>query len=347
MKLQILVPHFKETPEEMEPLLDSLALQQSVDFSEVGVIIAYDGPEATMLYDPDLSPYPRLPEVDSTIPASRYPFRIEHVLLPEHVGVSACRNAALDAATAEYVMFCDADDMFCDMCGLHIVFREIDNGGFDTLISCFREETRNPETGEPLYVNHDMDSTFVHGKVHRRAYLVDNGIRFNDNLTIHEDSYFNILTRELADQDRAKYCPMPFYLWKWRDSSVCRHDPDYILKTFNNMIDSNDALVSEFVRRTREDKARFFVGFMVMDAYYTMNKPEWLDKTHEGYRNAVERRFSEYFAKHERMWESLSAQERVQISVGVRQRSAMEGMLMESVTIDQWLDRVSRIEVEA
>ena len=30
MKLQVLVPHYSERPEEMEPLLDSLALQQSV-----------------------------------------------------------------------------------------------------------------------------------------------------------------------------------------------------------------------------------------------------------------------------------------------------------------------------
>lgn len=32
MKLQILVPHYKEQPEEMEPLLDSIAIQQAVDF---------------------------------------------------------------------------------------------------------------------------------------------------------------------------------------------------------------------------------------------------------------------------------------------------------------------------
>ena len=42
MKLQILVPHYRERTEEMEPLLDSIAIQQSVDFSEIGVIIAHD-----------------------------------------------------------------------------------------------------------------------------------------------------------------------------------------------------------------------------------------------------------------------------------------------------------------
>ena len=61
-----------------------------------------------------------------------------------------------------------------------------------------------------VYVNRDMDSTFVHGKVHRRRYLLKNKIRWNDNLTIHEDSYFNILCQNLTEN--AKYCPFPFYL---------------------------------------------------------------------------------------------------------------------------------------
>ena len=183
MKLQILVPHYKEASDEIEPLLDSIAIQQSVDLKEVGVIIAYDGEEAT-----------ELPEVEWS---EKYPFGILHIH-GDHQGVSATRNNALDHATADYVMFCDADDMFCHVCGFHIIFNEI-NIGFDTLTSCFIEESRNPETKEPLYINHDIDSTFVHGKVHRREYLTYNNIRFNPKLTIHEDSYFNILAQNMTE----------------------------------------------------------------------------------------------------------------------------------------------------
>lgn len=71
-------------------------------------------------------------------------------------------------------MFCDADDMFYNACGLYIIFREIENGGFDSLVSAFVEETRITETKELIYVNHDMDSTFVHGKVHNREFLLKN-----------------------------------------------------------------------------------------------------------------------------------------------------------------------------
>lgn len=320
MKLQILVPHYKETAEEIKPLLDSIAIQQQVDFSEVGVIICHDGEDIDALT------------------FCEYPFKVEQIW-QEHKGVSAARNAALDHATADYVMFCDADDMFCHACGLFVIFQEAEIG-FDTMTSCFMEQTKMPD-GKMTFINHDMDSTFVHGKVHRRGYLIDKNIRFNPNLTIHEDSYFNILAQNLTEE--AKYCPTPFYLWRWRDASVCRHDKDYILKTYNNMLDSNDALVDEFSRRGHDDKARFYIGFMIMDAYYTLNKKEWTSKTNKAYRDAVEARFADYYKKHKKQWDKLSEQEKMMISNGVRTRSVTEGMPMESITINEWLKHVTKI----
>lgn len=316
MKLQILIPHYKETADEIKPLLDSIAIQQNVDFNEVGVIICHDGVK------------------DLDIPS--YPFKIKQIH-QKHKGVSAARNACLDHATAEYVMFCDADDMFMNVCGLYMLFREFETG-FDTLVSVFVEETRHPETKEIVYINHDMDSTFVHGKVHRREYLVKNKIRFNDNLTIHEDSYFNILAQSLTVN--AKYCQVPFYLWKWRDNSVCRHDPKYILKTYNNMLDSNTALIAEFLSRGRQDKAMFYAVIMIFDAYYTMNKPDWINQENKEYRGKTEKRFATYYKKHADLWNSMPIMDKMQISNQIRSRSINEGMQMEAVTVEEWLKHI-------
>ena len=181
MKLQILIPQYRETDDIIKPLLDSIALQQNVDFDQIGVIICNDGTDVRL----------------SDKLLRSYPFDIQYHLEP-HRGVSGTRNACLDYATADYVCFCDADDMFFNACGLYIIFREIASGGFDSLVSAFVEESRNPADKSPLYVNHDMDSTFVHGKFHRRQYLLDNNIRWNDALTIHEDSYFNCLCQKLS-----------------------------------------------------------------------------------------------------------------------------------------------------
>jgi len=325
MKLQILVPHYKETAEVIKPLLDSIAIQQNVDFSDIGVIICHDGDEAKD-FDEDF--------IDS------YPFLIEQVR-QEHAGVSAARNTCLDNATADYVMFCDCDDMFYNACGLWILFREINQGVFDSLTSCFVEETRLPETKEVTYINHEMDSTFVHGKVHRRKYLIDKNIRWNPKLTIHEDSYFNILCQNLSTN--VKYCATPFYLWKWRDESVCRHDPKYILKTYRNMIDSNDALVAQFIQRKVMDKAYFFIAFMIFDAYYTMNKPEWINQENKEYRDDTERYFAKWYLKHKKMWKKIPTQDKMQISQQIRGRSVMEGMQLESMTVDEWLGHIEEL----
>ena len=324
VKLQILVPQYKETDEIIKPLLDSIEIQQNVDLkNDVGVIIVNDGTDVKLSEDF----------------LKGYSYKIEYYQ-NEHKGVSATRNACLDKATADYVMFCDADDMFFNACGLYIVFREIDKlGGFDGLISAFLEESRNPaDKSEVVYVTRDMDSTFVHGKFYKRSYLINNNIRFNPDLTIHEDSYFNCLAQKMSPN--IKYCPSPFYLWKWRDESVCRHDPKYILKTYNNMLDSNTALVKEFIKRRRFTDAQFYVTFMIYDAYFTMNKDEWINQENLEYRKATERRFKEYYVLFKEYYETVDQQVKAQIIMGVKNRMFQEGLLMETITFDNWIKHV-------
>ena len=323
MKLQILVPQYKETDEIVKPLLDSLAIQQNINFDEIGVIICNDGTDVFLTEDF----------------LNSYPFKVEYYKEP-HRGVSGTRNACLDYATAEYVMFCDADDMFYNACGLWIIFNEMETG-FDSFVSVFIEESREPETKKPTYINRVLDTTFVHGKVQRRQYLIDQKIRWNENLTIHEDSYFNILCQGLTDN--LKYCESSFYLWKWRDESVCRHDPKYLLKTYKNMLDSNDALIEQFLSRGREDKASYYSAFMIFDAYYTMNKPEWINQENKEYRDSTELRFSKYFKKYKSIWDNIQQGDKMFVSNAVRSRSVMEGMFMEAITISDWLKHIEEL----
>ena len=50
-KLQILVPQYKETIETIQPLLNSIALQQNINFEELGVIICNDGSDVLLNKD--------------------------------------------------------------------------------------------------------------------------------------------------------------------------------------------------------------------------------------------------------------------------------------------------------
>lgn len=325
MKLQFLIPQYEETDDIVKPLLDSIAIQQNVDFNEIGTIIVNDGTDIHLS--------------DELI--NGYPFKIEYHL-NKHKGVSATRNACLDYATADYVMFCDADDMFYNACGLWILFREMEIG-FDSLTSAFVEETRNPMNNNSVeYINHNIDSTFVHGKVHRRKYLLEQNIRWNDKLTIHEDSYFNILCQKLSSN--VKYCSTPFYLWKWRDASVCRHDPKYILKTYNNMLDSNTALVNEFISRDRKEDAMFYATMMIYDAYFTLNKKEWINQENQEYRLNVEKRFKKYYKTFKHLFNSVDEMTKNQIIVNLKNRFFGEGLIMENITFDDWMKHIQKLK---
>ena len=319
MKLQILVPQYNEDEEVIRTLLDSIQIQQAVDLeNDIGVIIVNDGSDVHLNGE----------YLDS------YTFPIEYHL-HEHKGVSATRNACLDYATADYVLFADADDMFFNACGLWIIFQQIEKG-FDSMVSIFVEEWKNRETGEYKFLNRERDNVFVHGKVHRRQYLLDKNIRWNENLMIHEDSYFNTLCQALSED--VIYVTSPFYLWRWRDASICRHDKKYILKTYSNLIDSNEALVHEFLHRDMKERAEAFCTMMIFDAYYTMNKPDWINQENKEYRDKVEERFSRYYRDNKDLWDEIDIERKMAISNNVRTRSVGEGMQMEKMTIDQWLE---------
>ena len=325
MKLQLLIPQYKETEDVIKNMLESIEVQQSVPMSEVGVIICNDGSDVKL----------------SKEFLDKFSYEIKYFAEP-HRGVSGTRNACLDHATADYVMFCDADDMFLTVCGLYIIFREIQMGGFDVMVSLFVEESKHPKTSEILYLNHPMDSTFVHGKVYRRKFLLENDVRWNDDLTIHEDSYFNCLAQKMTKE--VKYCQTAFYLWKWRDESVCRHDPKYILKTYNNMLESNTCLVNELLRRKKKDEATFYATSMIMDAYYTMNKKEWVNELNADYRLRTERRFKKYYLDFKELFEGIKEEQKAQIIMGIKNRMMQEGQLLETITFNDWIKHVLELE---
>lgn len=322
LKFQVLVPQYKETEDVLKPLLDSLALQQGVDFNDIGVVIVNDGYPESKLSDEFLS---------------KYPFKIEYYL-EEHRGVSGTRNACLDHATAEYIMFCDADDMFFSMVGLNIIFVEMDKG-FNSLTTKFYEEIKRD--GKTWFTEHKQDRTFVHGKFHKRQYLIDKNIRFNDSLTVHEDSYFNFMATTLADDPNTiKYSDVPIYLWKWRDDSVCRHDPLYMQKTYRNYLDSTTELSKQLIERGRPGNADTLICNIMFDTYYLMNTPSWLNQDNKEYRLATEKRFKEFYETFHERFDKVDKTVRLTISNQVRAGKINQGMEMEKQTFEQWIEYI-------
>ena len=306
--LSICVPHYTEPYETVKPLLDSLALQQGCDLSRIEVVIANDGGHRLELPD--------------------YPFPItQHD--QEHAGVSAARNLAFEKSCGEYVMWCDCDDMFLSMMGVFYIFKEIDKG-FDFLISSFVEEAALP-TGRLGFVVHEYDEVFMHGKVFRRAFLEENQIRFDPELTLHEDHYFNFLCKAVVKTGR--FCPTPFYLWKYREDSTARKDDKYLLATCDELLRSSRHLVEELLRRGLKQEAMRVYLDMVFEQYHIFNT--W--KGDDDLKAEKYPAFVEYFEAHRDIWDNCPKDIREQYQEACYKRMFGDGKPKLQKKLADWL----------
>lgn len=283
MKLQLIVPQYTETEEMIKPLLDSVAIQRGIDFSEISMIIVNDGTD--VILDKEL--------------LEKYPFHIDYYRI-EHKGVSGARNFALRMATADYVMFCDSDDKFYGDIGLWYILRTINEDGFDLLQAEFYEEIKMAD-GKYTYQPRKNDPVFVHGKVYRRLHLMEKRIFFDERLHVHEDANFNGLALQLAKD--VKVATIIYYIWCWRDDSTVRIDPLFGLKEYYKSIQNRILLMEECMERSLPDKAAYFCGQMVYDMFKTSLDPRWQQNEEElgevkAYLIAREREFYLRFQKY-------------------------------------------------
>ncbi|MBQ1465327.1 MAG: glycosyltransferase family 2 protein [Eubacteriaceae bacterium] len=325
MKLQILIPQFNETDDVVRPMLESIATQQGVDLqNDIGVIIGNDGSDVKL----------------SKGFLGSFPFPVQYICF-EHSGLPGTRGKLFELATADYVMFCDADDMFLSNLALYTIFSFMEKG-FDALVCDFMEEILDKKAGRSFFFPHKGDHTFVHGKIYRRQFLLDNQIVWHPDVKCHEDSGYNILAIKMAKELR--HCKVPLYLWKWREGSICRKDPLYVPKTYTRMIYSNGWLVKDFLDRGRLEEARYYVAVLVYGTYFMLNKPIWLDPMNAKYRYETEKCFQEYYREHKDLLRTLDPKVERGIIAGTKRRVLQEGVILEKFTFDDWIRHIENLE---
>lgn len=166
-----------------------------------------------------------------------------------------------------YVIFCDADDMFSNILGIRMILDTIKNNPFEVLMSVFTEELKTPDDNY-IYNQIDNNQIFIHGKVFNRKFLIDNNIRWGDDLLTHEDSYFNSLAISIAQNKR--YIPTPYYMWCWNDNSVSRSDKFYVIKTYHHLIKSASKLSEELLKRDKLVDSMTMFCVNIFQTYYIM-----------------------------------------------------------------------------
>ena len=265
-KLDIIIPHYKEDPMLMMPMFDILKIQRNVSFSDFRVLIVCDGEDIVL---PDGF-------------GQGLPFKVNHITVP-HGGISAARNAGLDASNADWVMWCDSDDAFLSTTSLQTYFRFMTPDKV-MISSAFFEEAPSREDGRMMLLWHSgHDYVFVHGKVFRRQWLLDNNIRFNNAIQLHEDAYCIALARYLAGEKNTTFIKDPLYLWQYNKNSVTRLYDNFVLKTYDLLCKKNAALTDEFLRRGMYVQAKGVVCRTITDAYCRLNSKSWNKPGNEEY----------------------------------------------------------------
>ena len=328
MTLDIIVPHYKEPWDTCKYLFDTIATQRGVYFGNIKVIVVNDG-------DCVLS--------DDCFKG--YPYRVEYLKMP-HGGVSAARNYGLDHSKADYVMFCDADDGFLSNYGLHLVFSAMQEG-LDYIFSTFVEETFSAEQTMTI-VSHKRDFTFMHGKVYRREWLVENNLRFDPELTLHEDGYFNTVALVAAQRSRKiKGIETPFYLWRWNDNSTVRQDrEDFVLRTYEMLMLTRIRACEQLKQRGWEDEYKTSVCMTVLNSYYDFQKPSYHAEKNKKHLAVAERAFKGFWNKFGKVFKDCTNAMIAQIAQTARANACENGMLMEREDLKTWLRHIER-EVKA
>ena len=321
MKISIIVAHYKEPWSVVEPLFNSIKEQLGIDFNEVEVILVHDGTEKIQY----LEKY-----------HSEFPFKITQEVI-EHKGVSAVRNRGLDLATGEYVMFCDCDDRFIHHFALHTFVCSF--GKAEIIKTPFLED--QVVNGEFKIIRHDNDVSFVHGKMYRRQFLVDNNIRFDESLTIHEDGYFNVVAQTVAQNNIHEMSPS-LYLWKWNDNSVVRqgHNNLFLYKTYDHLMKCRRRILEELWERGYVNEYFQALAKTVLDAYYDFQKPDALQPENKELIEKAEKEFANLYKDIRDDYNDIGINDIAQMMFLCRTIAFQNNMRVEQETVSQFLTRI-------
>lgn len=318
--LSIVIPRYQETEKAMFPLLSSISTQAGIDFSDVEVIIANDG-GGTYNLDHNMS--------------DMFGVEIRQVILPENKGPGVARQAGLDAAHGEYVMFCDADDMLHNAGILGALMQEAEKTAPDMLCSSWLEEIVD-ENGQYHYITHENENTWMHGKLLRRQFLVQNHIRFHDTLRVHEDSYFLCIAASLSQ--RSHYLPVTSYIWKYHPDSITRKDgASYTYDSIPEFIRACTMAHAEVEKRVPEQMEYKILQFTLYN-YFCLHQPGWQSPEHKQQLNAAEKAFVKYMKPMWHYWKNAPQEAVAQIYNEERGRSFAG--CMESETLEEWIRKL-------
>lgn len=286
LKLSIVIPFYKEGVLEIFPLLSSIATQKGVDFAEIEVILVNDGHGGG-----DFSALALFPQLTVTL-----------VEMEDNRGPGVARQVGLDYAQGEYVMFCDCDDLLHNVGVLSPMLQEIAVHNADYLSTSWVEEVKT-EDGSMVFVTHEIESTWLHGKMFRREFILQESLRFHEDLRVHEDSYFLSVLCELTD--KRIHLPITSYVWTHSPDSITRNnDGIYSFESMDVFCYAVTESIKEVRRRMPERNLSFKVLQLLCYIYLIAQSKLWREEKNALYLQRMRASLQENMLDLWDIWES-------------------------------------------
>lgn len=316
MTLQILINNYKESPEIIGRLLNSINEQIGISEHRIEALVCTDGYE----YELDQSAF------------SGYTFPIQYFVMP-HRGICATRNTLLDKSNADYLMFCDCDDMFSKSDGLQKLLTCAEETSADIIGSDYDIESKS-EDGFSYKVCHHC-TLRLHGKIFKRSYLIDQNIRFPDEMPFSGDMYFLYLAYHLTD--KIVWLPDIFYIWKWMPVSVTRGKEHYSVLTYRECTRCYELVLEELKRRELKDLYDDLLMTMILGRYIDWYSKRFMDAPEELRYNA-QSVIREFIVKYSNDFYKMSEEKRHQRYIQLLINRRTYGPSTKYIGLDDWIN---------
>lgn len=320
MKLQFLINHYHESPEIVARLLDSIAMQNGIaPDADYNVLICNDGDDNVL--DADF--------------LNGFPFKVSYRILP-HRGVCATRNALLDMADADYVMFCDADDCFSEPEGAGVLLDATNGGKADAVSAPFLKEVK---IGDRFRLHRiPKNLMWIHSKLFRRRFLLDNNIRFPEEVEHAGDMTFVWQAFHMAENvGDIKRC---YYTWKWNGDSLTRVLPYAGARFYGSEIRAYAVLTDKLISCQREDLSQKLVMSVINSTFLYCRFKEWGAAPQE-YVDDAKAAIREYARKFAPYYESLEETARYRNYSRIISVRRLRDADKEFQGITAWLEAIS------
>lgn len=257
--LDIIVTHYDEPWELCKPFFDMLQYQRVVDLDKVNIILVQDGKENALDWNECLKDYN---------------FSVSKISTPNHAGTPAARNAGLLHTQSDWVMFCDIDDMFCDVCALSMIVSLLPTDKCDIIWSKYAMELLWRKGQKYLQTVTTQNYLNTTCKLYRTQFLREKNIKFDPDLPYTYEYAFNALCLNETPPFRIREMTNDFFpfIKLFRKNSL-RCTRLFYENMGRQFYITNIRIAEELASRGYNDEACQFFAKALGIAYYSYYDP--------------------------------------------------------------------------